>query len=145
MKTAHISFELSTNDAAVPLAFEAWIDDQCIFKTDHVTETVTVSYDLPEQDDAEHSLRLIMSGKTEKHTTVDKQGNITQDVRLSIAKVCFDEIELGQVFSDRAVYTHDFNGTGDSVDDQFFGEFGCNGTVELKFSSPIYIWLLENM
>jgi hypothetical protein len=145
METAQVSIELSTSDAAVPLAFEAWINDQCIFKTDHVTETVQVSYDLPEEDDAQHSLRLVMSGKTEKHTVVDEQGNITQDARLSISGVGFDEIELGQVFLDRAVYTHNFNGTGESVDDQFFGEMGCNGTVELKFSSPVYIWLLENI
>jgi hypothetical protein len=145
METAQISFELSTSDAAVPLAFEAWINDQCIFKTDHVTETVQVSYDLPEEDDAQHSLRLVMSGKTHEHTRVDEQGNITQDARLSIANVQFDEIELGQVFLDKTVYVHDFNGTGKFVNEQFFGEMGCNGTVELKFSSPIYLWLLENM
>jgi hypothetical protein len=145
METAQISFELSTSNAAVPLAFEAWVDDQCIFKTDHVTETVKVSYDLPEEDDAPHSLRLIMSGKTHKHTWVDDDGNITQDARLSVSNVCFDEIELGQVFLDRAIYTHNFNGTGESVNDQFFGEMGCNGTIELKFSSPVYLWLLENM
>jgi hypothetical protein len=145
METAQLSFELSTSDAAVPLAFEAWIDDECIFKTDHVTETVQINYDLPEEDDAQHSLRLIMNGKTQEHTRVDEQGNITQDARLSIAKVCFDEIELGYVFLDRVVYVHNFNGTGESVDDRFFGEMGCNGTVELKFSSPVYLWLLENM
>ena len=144
METAQISFELSTSDASVPLAFEAWVNDQCVFKTDHVTETQTISFEVPD-DDAEHSLRLVMSGKTWKHTLVDEQGNITQDVKLSIANVQFDEIELGQVFVDRAVYTHDFNGSGESVDDKFFGEMGCNGTVELKFSSPIYIWLLEHM
>jgi len=49
------------------------------------------------------------------------------------------------VFLDRAVYVHDFNGTGKFVNKQFFGEMGCNGTVELKFSSPFYLWLLENM
>ena len=144
METAQISFELSTSDASVPLAFEAWINDQCVFKTDHVTETQTISFEVPD-DDAEHSLRLVMSGKTHEHTRVDDAGNITQDARLSIANVQFDEIELGQVFVDRAVYTHNFNGSGESVDDKFFGEMGCNGTVELKFSSPIYIWLLEHM
>ena len=144
METAQISFELSTSDASVPLAFEAWINDQCVFKTDHVTETQTISFEVPD-DDAEHSLRLVMSGKTHEHTRVDDAGNITQDARLSIANVQFDEIELGQVFVDRAVYTHNFNGSGESVDDKFFGEMGCNGTVELKFSSPIYIWLLESM
>jgi hypothetical protein len=144
METAQISFELSTSDAAVPLTFEVWFNDLCVFKTDHVTETQTISFEVPD-DDAEHSLRLIMSGKTHEHTRVDEQGNITQDATLLISNINFDEIELGQVFVDRAVYTHDFNGTGESINDQFFGEMGCNGTVELKFSSPIYLWLLENM
>jgi hypothetical protein len=145
METAQISFELSTSDASVPLAFEAWVDDQCIFKTIHVTETQSISLQINDNDDAEHSLRLIMSGKTHEHTHVDEQGNITQDARLSVANVCFDEIELGQVFLDRTVYVHDFNGTGEFVNDQFFGEMGCNGTIELKFSTPTYLWLLENM
>jgi len=145
METAQISFELSTSDAAVPLAFEAWINDLCVFKTDHVTETQTISFEVNDEDGTDYSLRLIMSGKTHDHTVVDDEGNITQDARLSITNVCFDEIELDQVFLNLAVYVHNFNGNGEFVNDQFFGEMGCNGTVELKFLSPIYIWLLENM
>jgi hypothetical protein len=44
-----------------------------------------------------------------------------------------------------AKYQHDFNGTGKLTTQNFYGELGCNGTVSLKFSTPIYIWLLENM
>jgi hypothetical protein len=145
MSTAKISFELSTSNAEVPLAFEAWIDDTCIFKTDHVRETLTVSHDVPDEGDAEHSLRWIMANKTFDHTRVDANGNITQDAVLRVANVEFDEIKLGQIFVDHAVYTHDFNGTKELTNAQFFGDMGCNGTVELKFSSPIYIWMLENM
>jgi len=44
-----------------------------------------------------------------------------------------------------AQYQHDFNGTGNPTIDKFYGEMGCNGTVSLKFTTPIYLWLLENM
>ena len=46
---------------------------------------------------------------------------------------------------EQAVYTHDFNGTQPEIEDTFFGEMGCNGTVSLRFTTPIYLWLLENM
>ena len=39
----------------------------------------------------------------------------------------------------------EINGTQESVDDDFFGTMGCNGTVRLKFSSPVYLWLLETV
>ena len=43
------------------------------------------------------------------------------------------------------IYRHDYNGTTDPFDDEFYGEMGCNGTVSLKFTTPIYLWLLENL
>jgi hypothetical protein len=49
------------------------------------------------------------------------------------------------VLLNKAVYTHDFNGSQPPVDDKFFGDLGCNGTVSLKFTAPTYLWLLENM
>jgi hypothetical protein len=47
--------------------------------------------------------------------------------------------------TEQAVYTHDFNGTQQEIQDEFYSEMGCNGTVSLKFSTPIYLWLLEHM
>jgi hypothetical protein len=46
---------------------------------------------------------------------------------------------------DQLVYEHNANGTGPLVQDKFYGEMGCNGTVTLEFSSPTYLWLLEQM
>ena len=48
-------------------------------------------------------------------------------------------------FLDKTVYSHDFNGTQSMVNDSFHGRAGCNGTMSLKFSTPMYLWLLENM
>jgi hypothetical protein len=56
----------------------------------------------------------------------------------------FEDINVNQIVQDLAVYTHDFNGSATKTQDKFFGSMGCNGTLSLKFSTPIYIWLLEN-
>ena len=65
--------------------------------------------------------------------------------RLFQAALAFDEIELKQIFIDHAVYTHNFNGTQTEIQDKFYGEMGCNGTVSFKFTTPVYLWLLENL
>jgi hypothetical protein len=44
-----------------------------------------------------------------------------------------------------AAYHHDTNGSTAPVTDSFYGTMGCNGRVEMRFTTPIYLWLLENM
>jgi hypothetical protein len=95
-------------------------------------------------DDGEHELRIVMKHKTPDHTDLDDTGNITRDTMLTVSDLKFDDIELGKVFLEKSIYTHDFNGSHATVHDQFFGNMGCNGTVSLKFSTPTYLWLLEN-
>ena len=140
-----ITFNLATTDATAELGFEAWIDDRKFLDVDHVKETQTVTVELEDQDDAEHELRLVLKNKTTAHTQVDEHGNIVADARLQITDVAFDEIRLGPMYTEKSVYTHDFNGTGEATVDKFYGELGCNGTVSLKFSTPMYLWLLEHM
>jgi hypothetical protein len=143
-QTAKISFTLDTTNAKSKLGFEAWIDDSKFYETDHVIALEHVSLDISD-DDAEHELRLVLKNKTAEHTQLDQAGNIVEDARLKITNICFDEIQLGHMVTEQATYNHDFNGTGQTVQEKFYGEIGCNGTVSLKFTSPIYLWLLEHM
>jgi hypothetical protein len=140
-----ITFNLNTTDATAELGFEAWIDERKFLDVDHVKETQSVTVELDDQDDTEHELRLVLKNKITAHTQVDEQGNIIADARLQITDLAFDEIQLGHMLIEQAVYTHDFNGTGKETEDKFYGELGCNGTVSLKFSTPMYLWLLEHM
>jgi len=142
--TVTISCTIGTTDPAASIGLEVWVDNTKLFDTDHVREQLTLEWQLAE-DDADHDLRFIMKNKTSEHTLVDDSGQIVEDTRLVIHDICFDKISLGQLVSESTTYTHDFNGTKDTCVDQFFGEMGCNGTVSLKFTTPIYIWLLENM
>jgi hypothetical protein len=144
MTTAEISFSISTSDATCPLGVEVWIDQQQIFNTEHLVDTVKISHDIAE-DDAEHELRVLLKNKLPEHTEIDADGNIEQDAVINISSFKFEEIDVNQVVQDQAVYHHDFNGSAAVVQDQFYGSMGCNGTLSLKFSTPIYLWLLENM
>ena len=139
-----VSFDLDTNDATVPLGFEAWIDDKKFHDIDHVTGCQQIFMEIAD-DDAEHELRLIMKNKTVEHTQLDEAGNIVADARLKIMDMAFDEIQLGYQITEQATYEHDFNGTGQPKQHKFYGELGCNGVVSLKFTTPVYLWLLEHM
>ena len=141
--TTKISCTIGTNNPTAELGLEVWLDDQQLFDTNHVSDQ-QLEWSIGE-DEADHELRFIMKNKTTDHTQIDEHGTIIQDAVIKINNLCFDEIALGQVFVDHAEYTHDFNGTKDSVTEKFYGEMGCNGTVSLKFTTPIYLWLLENM
>ena len=144
MSTALISCSINTTDALANLGIEVWLNDQHILNQDHVAELIEFKYELPD-DDAEHELRFVMKHKTTEHTKIDEQGNIITDACLTVSNLAFDEIELTQIFIDHAVYTHNFNGTQTEIQDKFYGEMGCNGTVSFKFTTPVYLWLLENM
>ena len=142
--TTTISGFIDSSDKKIPLGTEVWIDNICVINVEHVDRIVHFSHVL-EEDNAEHELRIMMKHKTPDHTELDDAGNIIRDAMLSISDIKFDEIALGQVLLNKAVYTHDFNGSQPPVDDKFFGDLGCNGTVSLKFTAPTYLWLLENM
>ena len=146
MKNSIFSFKLTPSNPAAKLGFEVWINEQCMFETDHVNESIEITGDLPADNiEAEHTLRLILKNKQPEHTQVDESGNIVADSLLEITELTFDEVALGQIVNDLTVYNHDFNGSQAPIQEQFFGTMGCNGSVELKFTTPIYLWLLENM
>jgi hypothetical protein len=144
LETVRISFDVETSDAECPIGMEIWLDDAVLLTNNHVQEKISFSHDISD-DDGEHELRVIITGKTSDHTIVDEAGNIIKDATLQISNVVIDELDVNQLFLDKCVYNHDFNGTQAEIQDTFHGIAGCNGTISLKFSTPIYLWLLENM
>jgi len=115
-----------------------------LLSNSHVQEKISFAHDISD-DDGEHELRIVISGKTADHTRVDKTGNIVKDATLQISNVVIDELDVNQLFLEKCVYTHTFNGTQPEIADTFHGVAGCNGTIAFEFSTPIYLWLLENM
>jgi hypothetical protein len=142
--TVKISCVIDTTDCKSALGMEIWLDNQQIFNQDWVTEPQTVSYEFSDRD-ADHELRFVMKNKTADYTIVDESGVIVKDACLVISDLAFDEIALGHIVTEKSVYTHDFNGNDSLTQHKFFGQMGCNGVVSLKFTTPMYLWLLENM
>ena len=143
MQTAKLGFKISANEAVLDLAvcLDGKIQWQGCPSTD--LQDITVEFD--DADDQPHVLEFVLSGKTIEHTRITDQGEITSDVTVRIEDIAFDDIVIDQIVSELAEYNHDFNGTQPAIVDQFYGEMGCNGTVRLEFTTPIYLWLLENM
>lgn len=139
-----ISFDITPSDSTCPLGVEVWIDQQQIFNTEHLTAAATVRFDL-EDDDSKHELRVVLKNKLPQHTKIDAEGNIVEDAVIMVDRFEFAEIGVDQVVQEQAVYHHDFNGSAAPVQAQFYGSMGCNGTLSLKFSTPIYLWMLEHM
>jgi hypothetical protein len=139
-----VSFDLTSSDYAAALGFEVLLDDVSLLSIDHVTEPTPVSLEILD-DEGEHEFKFVMKNKTPEHTVVDDAGNIIKDAMLSIANVAFDGIDPGYFFVEQSVYHHDFNGLQAPAEHKFYGAMGCNGYVSLQFTTPIYLWLLENM
>jgi hypothetical protein len=144
LETVKISFDIETSDAKCPLGVEIWLDNTVLLTNNHVREKICFSHDISD-DDGEHELRVVMSGKISDHTRVDEAGNIVKDATLQISNVVIDDLDVNQLFLEKCVYTHNFNGTQPEIADTFHGVAGCNGTISFEFSTPIYLWLLENM
>jgi len=136
--------QIGTTDASVPLSMRVVLNGQVVLEILHVTETVHFEYTIPDSEQ-EYTFAFEMSGKTADHTKLDDHGNIIKDACLTVLHMNFDKIDIGNILTSAAKYTHNFNGCGEDVVEKFYGDMGCNGQVTLKFSSPIYLWLLESM
>jgi len=127
------------------LCLEVKLNNQTKFNQVLSTNTESISFDFDDSDNAANVLEIVMSGKLPEHTVLDNSGSIIADRLIEINAVTIDDIELGQLFLDKTVYTHDFNGSAAETQDRFFGTMGCNGTLRWEFTGPVYQWLLENL
>ena len=144
MENITLKFTLESTDYSVPLGMRVRLDNNVIYESNHVTSEQIVEHSLSDAD-AEHELTFELFGKKSEHTKINEAGEIVSDAMLSIKNLEIDEIEIDQLIKNIAVYQHDFNGTQAPTEVKFYSHLGCNGTVRLKFSTPVYLWLLENM
>lgn len=145
MTTSKLKFNIVPNNPAAPIGVEVWINQQCILNQDQFIESHVVDHDFDDTDEQLHVVKIVIKNKTAEHTRVDDQGTIVSDSVLEIKNFVIDEIDIDQVVREQAVYCHDFNGTGTETTDPFYNTVGCNGTVTLEISTPVYLWILEKM
>ena len=145
MTVSKLRFNIVPSNPEMPVGVEVWIGSQCILDQAQCTESHLVNHDFDDTVEQQHVVKIVLKNKTAEHTCVDDQGTIVSDSVLEIKNFTIDDIDIDQLVREQAVYCHDFNGTGINTTNPFYNNVGCNGTVTLEFSTPAYLWLLENM
>ena len=142
----YIELDISANTYCNDIILEVYVDHTKLFQSTAQTQIQTITYNLAE-DSADHELKLIMSGKNCTHTTLTSEGKILSDIFFIINRLEFEELNMKKIFclGQRSRHRHSFNSTQPEVDDEFYGVLGCNGVVTMPFSTPIYLWLYENL
>jgi hypothetical protein len=144
MNTFDFSCDVENTSQIHSLYLKILLNDKVMFD-DKITDPKTISFNIDDSENNWH-MQFIISGKTDLHTVVDDQGNIQSSAELVFKNFSFDEISIDNIIALNPLpYTHDYNGHGDTIVDRFYNTAGCNGIIDLKFSTPIYLWLLENM
>lgn len=139
-----ISFDVDTSDSAVPLGLAVRFDGAEVFNSAHITQQTSINIECSD-DDGDHVLEIELYGKLPEHTKIDETGEIVQDAVIKLTNLSLDGIDIAKIFTDVAKYTHNFNGHSDTVTERCYDTLGCNGIVRLEFTTPVYLWLLENM
>lgn len=139
-----LTIDLDIEGTPDVLEFAVALDGNVLSQTP-VDGVAYLACDLPDLDDnSNHCLEFILSGKQPHHTQIDAAGNIISDLLLKITAVHIDSIRIDHLLLEHARYHHDFNGTGEPQSQQYAGILGCNGRVIMPISFPIYLWLLEH-
>lgn len=127
-----------------PLDLEVLIDSESVYSQTITTKT-PVSIELNDDEERTVSLEIIMKNKSTDHVVVGDSGEIIKDSMLKFSNIEIDKINIEKIIWSQAKYTHDFNGSGNLIIENFYGLMGCNGVVKLDISTPIYQWLLEKI
>lgn len=140
-----IVINLSSSYWQDPPKAKVYIDDNLIFE-DKIIESKEIKWsgDLTED---RHKLTIELFDKN-KYQTIVEDGKIIKDQLLNINSISFDEIDIGflkhslsNYYPNKDLYVEE--NTPLLVKNCV--NLGYNGKWELEFSTPIYIWLLENI
>ena len=108
-----------------------------------------------EVKEGESSIRIQLKNKTDEDTVRDINGDIIKDMILNVESIEVDEINLRQMLWTHSNYRPNYplsfvseqNKLGIKLEDSVKNcvNLGWNGDWTISFTSPFYIWLLENI
>ena len=144
MTPIEISFTVEPSISPCDFKLEFLVDHAPLWSTDHLSGPHSVKVSMQDSTHTtEHVMTWRMQGKTWQHTKI-RADAIVEDHVIYLRDLTVEGVLVQPVLELTARYDHDFNGTSQAVADRFFGVMGCNGEVTMPFSTPIFLWLLEN-
>lgn len=114
----------------------------------NITEYFEFDVSLSEES---HELQISLLNKNSTDTEQDSEGNIIGDMLLNIDSIEIDEIDLGTLLWTASIYNPIYPESYTDQDQKNIKDItncvhlGWNGIWRLPFTSPFYIWLLENL
>ena len=140
-----------------PPHVEILINDRTYFSgniTGQENDPNLIEFEHDAQEGTEYNLIIKRSGKSINQTVVNENGDILKDQLLHIKNISIDEIDIGSLVfegtyspeypepwaSQQSKAGHDLPASFKNVT-----KMGHNGTWTFGFSSPFYMWLLENL
>jgi hypothetical protein len=141
MTTCKLAFTIESSSSDLNVVVR--VDNTIVFRGP-VIDVSNITHNINDSE-GNHCLAIELLNKTTDHTKIDAQGNILKDEIVKCSNFTVDGVNIDHTVYSLATYTHNFNGTGDQIVEKFYGTLGCNGTVRLEFTTPIYVWLLEHI
>ena len=137
--------------AEITVGGKTYFDDDISSTEDNPT---LIEFEAEFNEDTKADLIINRSGKGVNQTVVNEKGDILKDQLLHIKKIEIDEIDLGSlVFT--GVYTPQYPEpwatqmaeSGRELRESFTNvtQMGHNGEWKFTFTTPFYMWLLENL
>ena len=136
---------------------EILINDKSHFASEITSDekdptVIEFEHELTEGND--YSLIIKRTGKGKNQTLINDKGDILKDQMLHIKHIEIDEIDIGALVYE-GVYTPEYQEpwasqqreAGTDLKESFKNvtQMGHNGEWRLTFSSPFYMWLLDNL
>ena len=113
-----------------------------------------IEFEAELEEGKECSLIIKRSNKARNQTVVNEKGDLLKDQLLHIKSIEIDEIDIGGLVYE-GVYTPKYpepwatqqRDSGTELRESFKNvtQMGHNGEWKFKFTSPFYMWLLENL
>jgi hypothetical protein len=159
MATEKIKFKLNLYATMwdQPPVAEIKLNSKSYYKSE-ITGTeqdpTVIEFEAELTEGSEYNLIIDRSGKGKNQTVINDKGDILKDQLLHIKGIEIDEIDIGGLVYE-GVYTPKYpepwatqqRESGQDLKDSFKNvtNMGFDGTWNLRFESPFYMWLLENL
>tara|TARA_B110000503_G_C7098971_1_gene392936 strand:+ start:297 stop:770 length:474 start_codon:yes stop_codon:yes gene_type:complete len=155
LKTEKIPFKITLNSSFWKDApkFEIRVNDEIIvdssLKQNGVAETFEFFREFTSDEKTINSFQIILKDK-DKYQTVVENDKIIKDQLLTIENLEIDEMDLTSIIHNQKYYpTYNTEYVEKNPELPKFVTntltMGHNGYWEIQFTSPFYLWLLENL
>ena len=152
-ETLHFKIGLCGSSKHKQPVFVISIDDVEYHRTSLTQDPAVVEYFefTADMSNGDHGINITLLNKESGDTRQDVDGNIIDDMVLSIESIEIDEIDIGPLKWTSSSYFPDYPAEYNNQDQKNIKEvkncvnLGWNGTWRLPFASPFYIWLLDNL